>query len=77
MSFHVYLKSLCNSVFSLNKNIQSVAVINNPGRTMEKISRSQFTKQYTDHLNELSCMSYALHVSMGRKIADLIKKYRE
>ena len=66
MSSYVSIESLCNSVFRLNKNIQSVAVISNRGRTVEKISKPQFIEQFPDHLSELFCMSCVLQVSMGR-----------
>ena len=66
MSSQISLESLCNSILQLNKNIQSVAVINNHGRVLEKISRPAFTKQFPDHLSEMFCMGFALQVSMGR-----------
>lgn len=66
MLSQVYLESMCDTILRLNKSIQSVAVINNRGRVMEKISRSQFAKQFPDHLNELFCMSCVLQVSMGK-----------
>jgi hypothetical protein len=66
MLSQVYLESIYDTILRLNKNIQSVAVINNRGRVMEKISRSQFAKQFPDHLNELFCMSCVLQISMGK-----------
>lgn len=66
MSSYIMLQSLCDSVLKLNKNIQSVAVINNHGRVMEKISRAKFTQKFPDHLNELFCMSCVLQISMGK-----------
>lgn len=62
----ISLESLCNSILGLNRNIQSVAIINNRGRPIEKISRPRFTKQFPDYFNELFCMGFALQVSMGR-----------
>ena len=50
----------------LNKSIQSVAVINNHGRVMEKFSRAKFNKRFPNHLNELFCMSCILQISMGK-----------
>jgi len=70
MSSYIVLESLCDSIIKLNKNIQSVAVINNHGRVIEKISRPVFEKQFPDHLNELFCMGFALQVSMGRDFDD-------
>ncbi len=66
MSSYIILESLCDSILKLNKSIQSVAVINNHGRIMEKISRIKFSKQFPDHLNELFCMSCVLQISMGK-----------
>src|SRR6476646_5225932 len=66
MLSYVLLESLCDSIMKLNKSIQSVAVINNRGRVMEKFSRSKFTKRFTKHLNELFCMSCVLQISMGK-----------
>lgn len=66
MSSYVSLAPLCNSIFGLNKNIQSVAVISNRGRIIEKISKPQFAEQFPDYLSELFCMSCVLQVSMGR-----------
>ncbi len=66
MSSHAYLEPLCDSILRLNKSIQSVAVINNRGRVVEKISRSKFDSQFPDHLSELFCMNCVLQVSMGR-----------
>lgn len=66
MSSLIELESMCDVILRLNKNIQSVAVINNRGRVIEKISRPLFVKQFPDYLNELFCMGFALQVSMGR-----------
>jgi hypothetical protein len=66
MSIQIALESLCGSILSVNRNIQSVAVINNKGRAIEKISRPKFTKQFPDYMNELFCMQCVLQVSMGR-----------
>ena len=66
MLSYVLLESLCDSILRLNKSIQSVAVINNHGKIMEKISRATFIKQFPNHLNELFCMSCVLQISMGK-----------
>jgi hypothetical protein len=66
MSSYVSLELLCDSILNLNKSIQSVAIINNRGRVIEKISRFKFSKHFPNHLNELFCMSCVLQVSMGR-----------
>ena len=61
---NIKLDELCNSIIDINKNIQSVAVINKFGRTVTKISKPSFTKQFPDYLNELFCMCCTLQVSM-------------
>ena len=66
MSIQIALESLCGSILSVNRNIQSVAVISNKGRAIEKMSRPKFTKQFPDYMNELFCMQCVLQVSMGR-----------
>ena len=66
MLSYVLLESLCDSIIKLNKSIQSVAVINNRGKVMEKISRSKFTIQFPNYLNELFCMNCVLQISMGK-----------
>ncbi|MGI0046501.1 MAG: hypothetical protein ACREBB_04855 [Nitrosotalea sp.] len=66
MSLHVTYDLLCGSILGLNKNVESVAVVNNRGRVIEKISRPKFARQFPDHLSELFCMHYILQVSMGR-----------
>ncbi|MDE1830364.1 MAG: hypothetical protein KGI25_08575 [Thaumarchaeota archaeon] len=60
------LESLCYSISNIDKNIQSVAVINKRGRTIGKISRPEFEKQFPSHLSELFCMHHVLQVSMGK-----------
>ncbi len=66
MSLYEFLNSLCSSILAINKHIQSVAVINNKGRVIEKISKPGFVKQFPDYLNELFCMHHVLQVSIGR-----------
>lgn len=66
MSSYMPLELLCDSILKLNKSIQSVAIINNRGRIIEKMSRFKFTRNFPNHLSELFCMSCVLQVSMGR-----------
>ena len=66
MSSYMPLELLCDSILKLNKSIQSVAIINNRGRVIEKISRFKFTRNFPNYLSELFCMSCVLQVSMGR-----------
>ena len=72
MSLYLSLNSLCDTILNANKNIQSVAVINHMGRLVEKLSRSNFERQFPDCMNELFCMQCVLEVSMGR---DFDEKY--
>ena len=66
MSLLEYLETMCSSILGIDKNIQSVAVLNNKGRVMEKTSKPVFSEQFPNYLNELFCMHYVLQVSMGR-----------
>ena len=66
MSSYIMRESLCDSILRLHKSIQSVAIINNHGKVIEKISRPAFIKQFPNHLNELFCMSCVLQISMGK-----------
>jgi hypothetical protein len=66
MSLYLSLNSLCDTILKANKNIQSVAVINHMGRAVEKLSRSNFERQFPDCMNDLFCMQCVLEVSMGR-----------
>ncbi len=72
MSSYTTLQSLCGSILGINKNIQSVAVINNKGRIVEKVSNPRFTALFPDFFNELFCMHHILQVSLGR---DFDEKY--
>ena len=61
----VGIERLCNSILSINKNIQSVTIINKNGRPIENI-----TRESTDIIpykeNEMLLMQCALTISMGR-----------
>lgn len=58
--------TLCKSILDINKNIQSVALINKQGRPVDKISRPRFTTQLQDNMSEVFYMQCVLQVSMGR-----------
>lgn len=58
--------TLCESILDINKNIQSVALINKQGRPVDKISRPRFTTQFQDNMSEVYYMQCVLQVSMGR-----------
>ena len=66
MLSYVILESLCDSILRVSKSIQSVAVINNHGKVLEKISRTKFTRKFPNHLNEFFCMNCVLQISMGK-----------
>lgn len=65
MSLHLDHVGLCNSILSINKNIQSIALINRQGRAVEKISRPGFANQFPDYMSEMFFMQCVLQVSMG------------
>ncbi len=60
------LDLLCNEILLLNKNIQSVSVINKMGRLVEETSRPDFATRFPEHLNEHFLMQCVLQISMGR-----------
>ena len=66
MSLLEHLETMCGTILGIDKNVQSVAVINNKGRVMEKTSKPVFAEQFPNYLNELFCMHLVLQVSMGR-----------
>lgn len=66
MSQYESLDVLCHSIFNIDRNIESVAVINNKGRIIEKILKPMFAEQFPEYFNELFCMHHILQVSMGR-----------
>jgi hypothetical protein len=51
---------------AINKNIQSVVIINKNGRAVEKKIRDGTVLQIPDHKNEMLLMQCALTISMGR-----------
>jgi hypothetical protein len=62
----MFLDTLCDLILDVNKNIQSVVLVNKQGRAVEKISRPEFTRQFPDFINEMFLMSSILQVSLGR-----------
>jgi len=66
MSLYMLSDTLCSSVLAINKNIQSVILINKQGRPIEKISKPKFARQFPDSTNEMFLMQTVLQVSMGR-----------
>jgi hypothetical protein len=57
---------LCNSIMGINKNIQTVAIINKLGRPVERITRDDSLKQIPQDKNEMFFMQCALEISMGK-----------
>jgi hypothetical protein len=57
---------LCNSIMGINKNIQTVAIINKLGRPVERITRDDSLKQISQDKNEMFFMQCALEISMGK-----------
>lgn len=70
MSLHESFDVLCWSIYNIDKNIKSVAVINNKGKIVEKILKPEFAEQFPDYFNELFCMHHVLQISMGRDFDD-------
>lgn len=70
MSLHESFDVLCWSIYSIDKNIKSVAVINNKGKIVEKILKPEFAEQFPDYFNEIFCMHHVLQISMGRDFDD-------
>ncbi|HEV2192890.1 MAG TPA: hypothetical protein VGR54_04635 [Nitrosopumilaceae archaeon] len=61
----VETERLCSSIFTVNKNIQSVTIINKNGRPIENMTReSTYIIPYKE--NEMLLMQCALTISMGR-----------
>ncbi len=63
---------MCNDILDIDTNIQSVAIINNKGRVIEKASKPTFADLFPADLDELFCMQQVLQISMGR---DFNEKY--
>jgi hypothetical protein len=64
------LDKLCSTVLDLDKNIQSVAVINKNGKAIEKKTREGATFQIPQERAEMLFMQRALEMSMGRDFDD-------
>jgi hypothetical protein len=58
-------EKLCSSILTVNKNIQSVTVINKNGRPIENMTRES-TDIIPNKENEMFLMQCALTMSMGR-----------
>ena len=56
----------CNSIIGINKNIQSVTVINKLGRFIEKITREGSLKHIPQPKDEMFFMQCVLEISLGK-----------
>lgn len=63
----IKLDELCNSIIGINKNIQSVAIINKLGRAVKKVARDGSLKQLPQPKDEMFFMQCVLQISMGRE----------
>lgn len=61
---------LCQSILEINENIQSVSVINNHGRPIEKKIQDGTSLQITEQKVEMFFMQCVLTISMGRDFDD-------
>jgi hypothetical protein len=62
----IKLGKLCDSIIGINKNIQSVAIINKLGRPIEKVTRDTSQKQLPQTKDEMLFMQCVLEISMGK-----------
>ena len=63
----IKIDEMCNSIIQINKNIQSVAIINKLGRPIEKVARDDDLKQLPKPKDEMFCMQCVLEISMGKE----------
>lgn len=61
----IKIDEMCNSIIQINKNIQSVAIINKLGRPVEKVTRDDNLK-LPQPKDEMFCMQCVLEISMGK-----------
>ncbi|MDE1767089.1 MAG: hypothetical protein KGI27_12585 [Thaumarchaeota archaeon] len=66
MSSTLDFDELCHSILGINRNIQSVAVINKLGRAVEKINRAGNVKEISEEKNQMLFMQCILEISMGK-----------
>src|SRR5690242_17283912 len=62
----IKIDELCNSIIKINKNIQSVAIINKLGRPIEKVTRGDNLKPLPKPKDEMFFMQCVLEISMGK-----------
>ena len=63
----IKLDELCNSIMGINKNIQTVAIINKLGRPVKKVTRDGSLKQLPQPKDEMFFMQCVLEISMGKE----------
>ncbi|HJU14755.1 MAG TPA: hypothetical protein VJ792_09910 [Candidatus Nitrosotalea sp.] len=66
MASYSSLDVLCSTILKINKNIQSVSIINKMGRLIEDASRPNFTRKFPEQISEHFLMQCVLQISMGR-----------
>lgn len=66
MSSTLDFDELCHLILEINRNIQSVAVINKLGRPVEKINRAGNAKEISEEKNQMLFMQCVLEISMGK-----------
>lgn len=62
----IKIGELCNSIIGINKNIQSVTVINKLGRSIEKVTRDSSLKHPPQPKDEMFFMHCVLEISLGK-----------
>lgn len=62
----INIGEMCNSIMGINKNIQSVTVINKLGRYVEKVTRSGSLKHLPQPKDEMLFMHCVLEISLGK-----------
>ena len=62
----IKIDDMCNSIIRINKNIQSVVIINKLGRPIEKVTRDDGLKQLPQPKEEMFLMQCVLEISMGK-----------
>lgn len=70
MASQTSLDTLCSTILNINKNIQSVSVINKMGRLIEDTSRPTHAKRFPQQMSEHFLMQCVLQISMGRDFDD-------
>ncbi|MGI0062215.1 MAG: hypothetical protein ACREBA_07160 [Nitrosotalea sp.] len=62
---------ICKSVMSMDRNVRSVAIMDNMGRLVHNEVHRGFTQPSFDKCNNVHYMECAFDISMGAKLDDL------